>query len=216
MRRARFDFRHSEGPAAAEPDSDAPAAASSPSHDQTLATTAPPGSDVVELYRQNLSPLAAYLRKRFGDGPPDPDDIVQLAFEKLLSRTGLDDIQNVKAYLWRTANNLLLKEKRAQGIKDRNDFEIERLFFACEGVEFAPERVLQARQQLDAVEAQLRQMPERRREAFLLHRLEGLSVAETARRIGVSRTAAVKHIARAAAELDRCLLRLQGETGNEH
>ncbi|MEL7046044.1 MAG: RNA polymerase sigma factor [Pseudomonadota bacterium] len=215
MRRARFDFRHSEGSAAAAAGPDALAVEPAANHGQALATTTPARSDMVELYRQNLSPLAAYLRRRFGDGPPDPDDIVQLAFEKLLSRTGLEDIQNVKAYLWRTAHNLLLKEKRAQGVKDRNDFEVERLFFACEGVEFAPERVLQARQQLDAVEERLREMPARRREAFLLHRLEGLSVAETARRIGVSRTAAVKHIARAAAELDRSLSRLQGETGNE-
>ena len=42
----------------------------------------------------------------------------------------------------------------------------------------------------------------------MLHRVEGLSIAETGRRLGIGRTTAAQHISRAAADLDLFLLEL--------
>ncbi|MNF12837.1 putative RNA polymerase sigma factor FecI [compost metagenome] len=46
-------------------------------------------------------------------------------------------------------------------------------------------------------------MPERRREAFLLHRIENLSYPKIARRMGVSVKAVEKHISSAMVQLSR-------------
>ena len=146
------------------------------------------------LYRNHSRELAAYLRKTYGDGPPDPEDIVQQAFLKLSERDGLSEIRNLRAFLWRTARNLLLTHKRN-----------ELLFFAIQGNDCSPERVLDIEQQLSAINDALREMPERRRNAFIWHRVEGLNVAAVARRFGVTRAAAVKHIARAALDIDTAL-----------
>lgn len=48
-------------------------------------------------------------------------------------------------------------------------------------------------------------MPARRRRVLVLNRIEGLSFAEIARRLGLSPTAVKKHAARAMADLDAAL-----------
>ena len=156
------------------------------------------------LYTEYAQELVGYLRKVFGDGPPDPEDVAQTAFEKL-AKTDLSQIKNVKAFLWRTARNLTLTEKRNRGVRSRYDFEVEHLFFALHGSESDPQRVLQVKQQLKIINEALRLMPERRRVAFLLHRVDGLNFAAVGRRLGVSRKMARKHVARAVIDLEDAL-----------
>ena len=164
-----------------------------------------PKAIVASLYREHVVSLAQSLRSHFGDGPPDPEDIAQQAFEQLIQRERLDDIENPRAFLWRTGRNLIFNDRRAQQVRTRYDYELESLYFPPGGDEQSPERVLLARQQIEAIGRCLSAMPDRRRQAFNLHRIDGLSVSDTARQLGISRTAAVKHIARAAAEIDDCL-----------
>lgn len=49
------------------------------------------------------------------------------------------------------------------------------------------------------------QLPPRRREAFILNRIEGLSYDEVAERMGISRNTVITQIVSALAELDRQL-----------
>ena len=157
------------------------------------------------LYAEQFKPLVASLRAQFGAGPPDPEDIAQYAFEKLVERNDLSDITHIKAFLWRTGRNLALKGKRSDNVRTRRDFDIEQIFFPALGDDLTPERVLCAKEQLSLVKDVLSAMPERRRRAFVLHRIEGLNFSDVARRLGVSRTAAVKHVARASADIDAAL-----------
>ena len=47
------------------------------------------------LYRDHWVALVGSLRRTFGDGPPDPDDIAQQAFQKLIERDRLSDIRSI-------------------------------------------------------------------------------------------------------------------------
>lgn len=156
----------------------------------------------MDFYRGYAPQLSATIRKIYGDGPPDPDDVAQEAFHRIMERGDLSSIRNLKAFIWRTARNLVLKDKRLREMRSRHDFEVEQIYFPLRGDDSTPERIISAKQQLKTINDVLRTMPEKRRRAFVLHRLEGLSVAEVGRRLGVSRTAAAKHIARAAAALN--------------
>ncbi|MEM8549100.1 MAG: sigma-70 family RNA polymerase sigma factor [Pseudomonadota bacterium] len=157
-------------------------------------------------YREHAGPLTAMLRRAFGTGPPDPDDVVQQAFFKLAERGGTGEITNLRAFLWRTARNLFFNAQRSRGVRTRYDYEVEQLYFPLHADELTPERVLLAREQLEAVEAMLRKMPAKRRRALILHRIEGLSITEVGKRLGVSRSTASEHIARATADLTGMLL----------
>ncbi|MEM6652441.1 MAG: sigma-70 family RNA polymerase sigma factor [Pseudomonadota bacterium] len=164
------------------------------------------------LYQQSVDELIAYLRKVFGEGPPEPDDVAQQAFERLSRQEDLSRVKNLKAFLWRTARNLVLTERRNSETRSKYEYEIEQLYFVARGNESTPERVLEVRQQLAAINRALREMPERRRQALIWNRVDGLNVAAVARRLGITRSGAVKHIARAALDIDTALKRESEET----
>ncbi|MEM6683413.1 MAG: sigma-70 family RNA polymerase sigma factor [Pseudomonadota bacterium] len=157
---------------------------------------------LANLYSDYAAPLSASIRKAFGDGPPDPDDVTHQAFQKVMERDNLSAIANLKAFVWRTARNIVLNEKDREHTRSRFDYEVEQLFFASNGYGSSPETVISARQQITAINAVLDAMPAMRRRAFILHRIEGLTVADTARQMGISRPGASKHIARAVADID--------------
>ncbi|MEM0921558.1 MAG: sigma-70 region 4 domain-containing protein [Pseudomonadota bacterium] len=58
----------------------------------------------------------------------------------------------------------------------------------------------------------LRRMPDSRRRAFLLHKVEKLSIAEVARKLKIGKTTAYKHILRATRDID---LHLAAERDNQ-
>lgn len=162
-------------------------------------------ADLSLLYRENTKELAGYLRRVFGNGPPEPEDVAQEAFQKLSAHADLSQIRNLRAFLWRTARNIVLTHKRNLDVRTKYDFEIEHLYFAAEGSGSSPERVLEVKEQLQIIRATLKKMPERRRLSFLWHRVEGLSFTAVGRRLGITRHAVVKHVTRAALDIERAL-----------
>lgn len=160
---------------------------------------------LASVYENHARELKLYLRKSFGAGPPDPEDMAQAAFQKLAEQD-LSRIHNLKAFLWRTARNLTLTEKRNRDSRARFDFEIEHLFFASTGPESDPQRVLEVQQQLKIIDEVLDRMPETRRRAFLLNRVDGLNFSAIGRQMGLSPRAVVKHIRRAFTELEDALI----------
>ena len=176
----------------------APAPADTPDH----RTAHNDHADINALYERLAPKLTATLRKMFGNGPPDPKDVTHEAFQKLMERPDRSDIRDLNAFLWRTARNLFLKGKRREEIRARFDFEIEQLFFPQRGDDSTPEGVLRAKQELSAINEALRRMPDRRRRAFLLHNVEGLTVTEVARRLKIARSPAQRHIQRASQDIE--------------
>ncbi|MEM0952597.1 MAG: sigma-70 family RNA polymerase sigma factor [Pseudomonadota bacterium] len=160
---------------------------------------------ISELYLTTCDELALYLRKAYGDGPPDPDDVAQQAFERLSRYQDINSVRNLRAFLWRTARNLLLTYRRDAETRSKYNYEIEQLYFPSSGSEANPERVLEVNQQLHIVERTLAAMPQRRRDAFLLHRVEGLTLTATGKRLGVTRHAIIKHVTRAAVDIETAL-----------
>ena len=179
--------------------------------DQTCINPLEANSEIQSLYDSYAGQLVATLRKMYGNGPPDPDDVAQQAFQKLIERGDLSTIQNLRAFVWRIARNLVLATKRTAAVRSRYDYEVEQLYFPLKDDVSSPENIIQAREQLAAVNECLLAMPKKRRRALMLHRLEGLSIAEVGRRLGISRSTAAQHVARAAADLD--LLFLNDEQG---
>ncbi|MEM9623780.1 MAG: RNA polymerase sigma factor [Pseudomonadota bacterium] len=160
---------------------------------------------VEQLFNSCFDALVAFLRSRFGVGPPPAEDVAQTAFERLLLADTLRDDANPKAFLWRTATNLAISAYRHNGVEQRNLPQVEVLFSGIEGDHSAPERVVEVREQLDEVYELLMRMPKTRSEAFLLVRVDGLSHAAAAEQLGVARTTVSKHVALAAAEIGETL-----------
>ncbi|MEM7077581.1 MAG: sigma factor, partial [Pseudomonadota bacterium] len=91
-------------------------------------------------YKDYAKELADGIRSAFGSGPPDPEDVAQEAFHKLYERGDIDSIRNLRAFLWRTARNIVLVAKRKVDVRNKYDFEVEHLFFSPGGDNSSPER----------------------------------------------------------------------------
>ncbi len=166
----------------------------------------PPG--LMHLYDRYWSDLCAYLRASFGKGPPEPEDIAQLAFVQIASRGNYATIDNPRAFLWRTARNIAVSEGRTRQMRQKYDPEVNQVFGHSPVDSGSPENTLIAREQIALIRDALSEMSATRRTVFLLHRLDGLSYAEISRRVGLSPTAIKNHVARAMAAIDVALMSL--------
>jgi RNA polymerase sigma-70 factor (ECF subfamily) len=93
-------------------------------------------------------------------------------------------IQRPGGYLVRMAFNIALDIQRRQSRNLPLD-EIDALLELADTAP-GPDRIAEARSQLDAVARLLDRMPARRREVVVLVHMEGLTQPEVARRLGVS------------------------------
>lgn len=153
------------------------------------------------LYADHASALTRHLRGAFGNGPPDPEDITQEAFARLAQRDHFTEIKNPRAFIWRMARNLMLSAMRKQSVRTKYDFEIEHLFFAVPGSEMSPERVLEVKEQLNIINEVIADMPEKRRLAFLMRRVDGLTFAAIGRQLNMSSNGVMKHVGRAVRDI---------------
>ncbi|MEM0912450.1 MAG: sigma-70 family RNA polymerase sigma factor [Pseudomonadota bacterium] len=156
---------------------------------------------VESLYKSYAKNLSAALRKMYGDGPPDPDDVSQQAFQQVIEKVDVSTIKNLKAFMWRTARNLMHDSLKSQHSRSKYDFEVEHLYFSQKGSHSSPETVILAREQLRAINEVLKKMPDKKRRAIMLYRMEGITHKEIARRLKISRPMVTKYIASAHAEI---------------
>jgi RNA polymerase sigma factor (sigma-70 family) len=151
------------------------------------------------LYARHWGELCHYIKKQFGAGPPDPEDVAQEAFMKFAAVHDRDAIDNARAYLFRTAHNVFVDEHRRLALRRASPRDTEAQPVSDDRT---PERVLVGQERLEVLARSLRAMPEARQRSFLLNRLHGLSCAAIARMTGYSESAVKKHIGLALAELE--------------
>jgi RNA polymerase sigma-70 factor (ECF subfamily) len=135
-------------------------------------------------------------------------DIAQETFVRALN-TPRGSIREPRAFFFRAARNLSIDHLRYQQVR----MELESSTEVHDVASGAPEaeQALHARRQMDVLRLAIEELPPKRREIFLLHRLEGASHAELAQLYGLSRNMIEKHI---IASVAHCRLRMdQWENG---
>jgi RNA polymerase sigma factor (sigma-70 family) len=154
------------------------------------------------LYARHWGELCRYIKKQFGAGPPDPEDVAQEAFMKFAAVDDRNAIDNPRAYLFRTAHNVFVDEHRRLVLRRPSPGNTEARPVSDDRT---PERVLVGQERLEILARSLRAMPAVRRRSFLLNRLQGRSCAAIARMTGYSESAVKKHIGLALAELEAAM-----------
>lgn len=169
-----------------------------------------PAADLRHAYRQHRAMLLRLLTARTGSSW-EADDLLQEMWMKLQPQPG-SRIADPKAYLCRMAQNLANDRLRAHQRRATRDRR-----WSDEMTDFAPhgdavdaartaEGELIAREEVATVAAAIADLPEAARRTLELHKLEGLSHAETAARLGISRSGVEKNMALAMRRLRHALL----------
>ena len=163
---------------------------------------APAAGDLDALYRAHFREILAFAINKVGNGPPDPEDVAQQAFAKFAQQRSPQTIENKRAWLYRTAANMISTFRRDAAVVRKHaelQSHLHEIFGESDGL--GPERVLLGREHISEVVAIIRRMPRRRRRLLLLNRIEGLSYAALARRYKVSETTIRRQIAAAMKDL---------------
>lgn len=151
-------------------------------------------SDLAVRYR----PILARFFQRRISPESDVDDLIQEVFARLARRGDLQRIAQIEGYIFQVAANLIRERaaKRTSQQASQAGF-IER----AADDDFSPERILQGKESIQQVFAALYELPERTRNAFVLHRFEDLKHVEIARQLGIAVSTVEKDIMRAMAHL---------------
>jgi RNA polymerase sigma factor (sigma-70 family) len=132
----------------------------------------------------------------------EAEDLIQDLYLKVQALGELEVEGDGSALLFRMANNLMLDRLRAQSRASARDENWRRLQTAALGDQQvadlpSAEDVVLGRQRLAVMMATLETLAPQVARAFRLHKLEGLSHAQTAEAMGVSRSSIEKHISAA-------------------
>ena len=156
-------------------------------------------------------PLLRRMGTRFSI---EADDIAQEAWIRALVAGNRGNVVSEPArYLIKIARNLFIDAKRASA-RSMDAMEKTALMAAVAGPQADPERILSGKQDLAIALSTIAELPPRCRQAFELHRFEGLSYAVIARRMGVSASMVEKHIAEAMRRLARALIEADTPAGS--
>ena len=156
-------------------------------------------ADNALLMDELATPLVRYLARKVPNDE-DANDLAQEAFLRMHKFQQSKDLENARAFLYRTANNLVIDQQRRARVHDRY-MSAEMLPEHSDEDEdkFAPsaERTVSAKEELDRIYEIVDHMPVKVRRAFLLHRGKDMSYAEIASEMNVSNSMVEKYIIQA-------------------
>jgi RNA polymerase sigma factor (sigma-70 family) len=156
-----------------------------------------------ELFTRHKRDLLDYLTRRVGR--TDAPDLLQETFVRFLQHEQEEAVANPPPFLQKIAVNL------ARDFARRRKTEAKYLEFGdlpenAPSGEALPDARLEVAEQWRLVCAAIVALPPRCREVFILYMRDGLTLAEIAGRLGVSRNMAQKHMRLA---LERCWAALE-------
>jgi RNA polymerase sigma-70 factor (ECF subfamily) len=169
-----------------------------PTHDPVLRAYFDRRANLVRFFAAKAGSIAA------------AEDLAQDLYLKLAARPTEGEVQNPVGLLYRIAANLMLD--RARG--DRRAAERDAAWRTSHRVAIGRDEIadepladhaVASRQELARLIQAAAELPPQMGRAFRLHKLEGLSQAETARVMGLSLKAVEKHVSAALKALTRRL-----------
>ena len=161
------------------------------------------------LYEERRANLVRFFAARLGSRA-EAEDLVQDLYIRISALETVGPVDNPSALLHRIGSNLMLDRLRSQkraGARDSDWRDANTTVVAGHEIADEPtaDEVVAGRQRLKALVEAVEDLPEKTRQAFQLHKLDGHSNAETARRMGISVSTVEKHKSAALKTLTRRL-----------
>lgn len=160
-------------------------------------------SDVSAWFVREVLPLEAALVRFLRRGWRNENDIKDLrqdVYAEVYEAAKKEIPYPVKPFVFTVARNLLIdRARRSQVVSIDAVADPDALGIAVD--EPGPDRSVMARQELHQLQAALNRLPDRWRDAVIMRKIEGLSRAEIAARMGIAEATVSQHLAAGMAAL---------------
>lgn len=158
-------------------------------------------AQLVDTYMEKRADLRRFLLSHFRD-PNKADDVLQDLYLRLQKTDFKTPVSNQIAFLYKMANNLALdyrKQTQRQRARDHKWHEASGHFLGSDPIHDAPDvdAGIDAQAKISKIIKLVRQLPPQCSKVFVAHKLEGLSHAEVAERLQISRSTVEKHMVKA-------------------
>jgi RNA polymerase sigma factor (sigma-70 family) len=144
-------------------------------------------------------PLRRFFERRLRSSP-DPDDLVQEVFVRLVRQGNMSAVEHLDGYVFQVAANVLRDHSRRWSVRVEEAHHAQLDDIDPEGG-FSPERVLLGQEALERLIAALQELPEKTQVIFALYHFESVPQVDVARRLKMSVSTIEKHMSRANAYL---------------
>jgi RNA polymerase sigma factor (sigma-70 family) len=156
------------------------------------------GAALLAAYLERREDLVRFFTLRLRSAAA-AEDLVQEIYLRLSAVGPEVEVHNPAAYLYRLGTNLMLDKIRAErraAARDRDWREANRSVLGPDEIAEEPraDDAVAARQRLEQILAALRKLPPQTQRVFRMHKFEGMSHAEVAQALGISRSAVEKHV----------------------
>jgi RNA polymerase sigma factor (sigma-70 family) len=160
-------------------------------------------SSFVRLFHGAVRDLRFYLRRTLRHDD-DADEIAQEAMLRIWNSRGSVDLDTARPLLFRIAANLAIDR-----LREHRRWRFNDITETAEQAETIPaDRLIAAREELEAIQAAIAALPVNCRTAFVRSRIDGKKHAEIAEEMGISKSMVEKHVAEAAFRLSLARKRL--------
>ncbi len=155
-------------------------------------------SRLIDTYLEKRDALVRYFTGRLGSESA-AEDVVQDIYLKLRTLDSEVVVHSEAAFLYRLGTNLMLdrlRQRRRAAARDGDWHAVRATLLDGDEVAEEPpaDEAAASRQRLALMVAALDELPPAHRDAFRLHKMEGLSQVETATTLGVSLSTVEKHL----------------------
>lgn len=164
---------------------------------------------LLDAYLAKRDDLVRFLTARLRSATA-AEDLVQDLYLRVASLNPAESVDRPSAYLYRLASNLMLdrmRQARRAALRDGNWYRERGILGGAPDLAQEPpaDEAAAARERLRRMVAAVETLPPQTRRAFELHKLRGLSHAETAKALGISVSAVEKLISTALKRLSERL-----------
>ncbi len=168
---------------------------------------------VEALYRDHWSALVSWLRRRYGAGAVDPEDIAQAVFARIATLDDVSHIRDPRTYLYTAAMNTAINS--IGWLKRARTFIDEELGAAGEVVdEIDPERVYLAKDHLERIVGILDGLSAKQRTILIRSRFLGQTHREITAATGWSNADISRNLAATIALIDQALSEVRAAPQN--
>jgi RNA polymerase sigma factor (sigma-70 family) len=158
---------------------------------------AKPGTapEIEQLATRYRLPLRRFFERRLRAGP-DPEDLVQEVFVRLIRQGRLHQIRHLDGYVFQVAANVLRDHVRRWSIRAQETHHAPLDDETLEGG-FSPERVILGQEAIGILIRALHELPAKTQAIFASYHFEAVSQVEIARKFRMSISTVEKHMSRA-------------------